>query len=76
MIRAFWSTAARAFRRTALPLAAYYAITLAVPLVNGAGRSGAAFIEHALIVFAIPPAIILVACGIHCAFHTVKVKAS
>jgi hypothetical protein len=68
MTLALWTAAARAFRRTALPLAAYYAITLALPLANGAARSGAAFIEHALVVLVVPPAIIVLAC----AFHTVK----
>lgn len=56
---ALWSAVARAFRRTALPLAAYYAVTLALPLANGAARSGGAFVDHALIVLAIPPAIIV-----------------
>jgi hypothetical protein len=65
--RVFWTTVARAFRRTALPLAAYYAVTLALPLANGA-RSGAAFVDHALVVLVIPPAIIALAC----AFHTVQ----
>jgi len=31
-------TIARAFRRVALPLAAYYAVTVAVPLANGAAQ--------------------------------------
>jgi hypothetical protein len=70
---AFWSSVARGFRRTALPLAAYYAVTLAVPLANGAARSGGAFIEHALIVLVIPPAIIVIACAFH-AFHTITAR--
>ena len=57
----FWAAVARAFRRTALPLSAYYAVTLALPLANGAARSGAAFVEHALIVLVIPPAMIVLA---------------
>jgi|RhiMethySRZTD1v2_1073278.scaffolds.fasta_scaffold622945_3 hypothetical protein len=56
---------ARAFRRTALPLAAYYAVTLGLPLANGAARSGGAFIEHALVVLAVPPIVIVVACAVH-----------
>jgi hypothetical protein len=67
---ALWSAVARAFRRTALPLAAYYTVTLAVPLANGAARSGAAFVDHALVVLVVPPAIIVAAC----ALHTVKEK--
>ena len=51
----------RVFRRAGTPLAFYYAITLALPLANGAG--GAAFLEHALVVLAIPPALILVFCA-------------
>jgi hypothetical protein len=53
----------RAFRRTALPLASYYAITLAVPLANGAAHSGAAFVEHALVVLVVPPIIVVLACA-------------
>jgi hypothetical protein len=48
-----------AFRRTALPLASYYAVTLALPLANGAALSGAAFTEHALVVLAVPVVIVL-----------------
>lgn len=61
---AFLTAVAHAFRRTALPLAAYYAITLGVPLANGAARAGAPFVEHALIVLAIPPALIVIACAL------------
>ena len=53
----------RAFRRTALPLASYYAVTLAVPLANGAAHSGAAFVEHALAALVVPPIIIVLACA-------------
>jgi hypothetical protein len=67
--RTFWTSVAHAFRRTALPLAAYYAVTLALPLANGAARSGAAFVQHALVVLAVPPILILVACGIHMIAH-------
>jgi exosortase K len=41
-------------RHTALPLAAYYAVTLALPLANGAVQSGARFVEHALVVLVVP----------------------
>jgi hypothetical protein len=54
---------ARAFRRTALPLCSYYAITLVVPVANGAALSGA-FVRHALVVLVAPPAAILLACGL------------
>lgn len=54
---------AHAFRRTALPLAAYYAVTLAVPLANGAAQSGA-FVEHALTVLLVPPVAITLACTV------------
>jgi hypothetical protein len=64
---ALWTTVARAFRRTALPLSAYYAVTLALPLANGAARSGAAFVDHALVVLVIPPAIIVLASALHVA---------
>jgi hypothetical protein len=52
----------RAFRRTALPLAAYYVVTLAIPFANGAARSGMAFVEHALVVLVVPPLLIALAC--------------
>ena len=60
----FWTAVARAFRRTALPLSAYYAVTLALPLANGAAESGA-FVEHALVVLIVPPAAIILACAVH-----------
>jgi exosortase K len=48
------------FRRPAVPLAAYYAVTLALPLANGAaGAPG--FMQHALVVLAIPPVAIGIA---------------
>jgi hypothetical protein len=53
----------RAFRRTALPLASYYAVTLAVPLANGAAHSGDAFVAHALTVLVVPPIIIALTCA-------------
>jgi hypothetical protein len=52
-----------AFRRTALPLASYYAVTLAVPLANGAAPSGA-FVAHALTVVVVPPVVIILACTV------------
>ena len=52
----------RAFRRAGTPLAFYYAVTLALPMANGVG--GSAFLEHALVVFAVPPALILSFCAV------------
>ena len=52
----------RAFRRAAPPLASYYAVTLALPLANGAAWPGTAFVEHALVVLVVPPFLIVVAC--------------
>jgi hypothetical protein len=48
--RAFYKSVAHALRRTALPLAAYYVVTLAVPVANGAAQSGS-FGRHALLSF-------------------------
>jgi hypothetical protein len=58
-------TLARAFRRAALPLGAYYAVTLALPLANGAAQSGPAFVNHALVVMALPPLLIALAWAVH-----------
>ena len=55
---------ARAFRRTALPLASYYAITLAVPLANGVERSDA-FFKHAALVLVVPVTAIVLACAVN-----------
>ena len=62
------TSVARAFRRTALPLASYYAVTLAVPLANGAAQSGA-FVDHALAVLVVPLVAIIVACAVHALFN-------
>ena len=55
----------RAFWRAALPLASYYAVTLVLPLANGAARAGDAFVEHAVVVLVVPPFLIVVACITH-----------
>jgi len=55
---------AQGVRRAALPLGCYYAVTLLLPLVNGAGESGA-FLDHALMVATVPlglVAIVAAAC--------------
>jgi hypothetical protein len=56
-----WPAVAQAFRRAAPPLAWYYAVTLALPLANGAAQAGAAFVEHALVVLLLPPVLIVLA---------------
>lgn len=45
-------------KRAWWPLAWYYAITLAVPIANGAARAGRPFLEHAVVVLAVPPILI------------------
>jgi hypothetical protein len=41
------------FRRATLPLGCYYAVTLLMPLANGAGQSRA-FLDHAVAVASVP----------------------
>ena len=41
-------------RQLALPLACYYAITLAVPFLNGSAQAGDVFLRHALVVLLVP----------------------
>ena len=59
----------RVFRRMAVPLAAYYAVTLALPLANGAAQSEAAFVEHALVVLVVPAVVVVCACAVHTIAH-------
>ena len=63
-----WARVARGFRRVALPLASYYAVTLALPLANGGAPSGA-FMAHALIVLVAPPIAIVLGCAVHTIGH-------
>jgi hypothetical protein len=49
--------------RFAVPLAAYYAVTLVLPLANGAG-SNDAFAKHAGVVLVIPPVMIGLMCAL------------
>jgi hypothetical protein len=58
-----WPTVLQAFRRATPPLAWYYAITLALPLANGAAQAGVAFVEHAMVVLVLPPVLIVLACA-------------
>jgi hypothetical protein len=62
MSHALWPAVVRAFTRAAPPLASYYAVTLVLPLANGAARTGGAFVEHALTVLVLPPVLIIVVC--------------
>ena len=48
-----------AVRRAAVPLASYYAVTLALPLVNGAAYSDG-FAAHAVAVLLVPPIVVSV----------------
>jgi hypothetical protein len=57
------TTIGRAFHRTRVPLAFYYAVTLALPLANGAAQAGEAFATHALVVLVIPPIAIVLVCA-------------
>jgi hypothetical protein len=60
---------ARAFHWAAVPLAAYYAVTLALPIANGAARSGMVFVKHALVVLIVP----LLAVALGGAIHAILV---
>lgn len=51
---------ARAFRGAAAPLLSYYAISVIVPLLNGAGARGAPFLEHVCFVLLLPPVLIVI----------------
>ena len=51
----------RAYRRESVPLLAYYAVTLAVPVAHGAAQSGATFLKHALVVLLVPPLLVAAA---------------
>ena len=62
MSRVVWTIVAGAFRRTALPLASYYGVTLALPMATGASRSDTDFARHALVVLVVPLAAIVFAC--------------
>jgi hypothetical protein len=61
MIATVWPAVVQAFRRAATPLVWYYAVTLALPLANGAAYAGAPFVEHALVVLVFPPVLVVMA---------------
>jgi exosortase K len=46
------------FRRARVPLVSYYVVTVVLPLANGSGNSGRAFIEHLAFVVLAPPTLI------------------
>ena len=60
----------RAYRRALVPLAAYYAVTLALPVANGAAQSGMAFWKHALVVLLVP----LLAIALGSTIHVIYVR--
>ena len=61
-----WPAVGKAFRRTALPLLSYYALTLAVPFANGAAQSDTtAFLRHAIVVLVVPPVAIMLVSAVH-----------
>jgi hypothetical protein len=68
--RAIGPAVARTFRHAALPLAWYYAVTLALPIANGAARGGMAFVEHGAVVLALPIVIVLACATIRSAILT------
>lgn len=53
-----------ACRRTALPLAWYYIVTVAIPIANGASLSDGLFVRHVLVVLALPPLLIVLVAGV------------
>jgi hypothetical protein len=55
----------------ALPLVSYYAVTLGLPLANGAPQSGAPFARHALVVLVVPPVMIVLGWGARRTFQAI-----
>jgi exosortase K len=54
-----------ACRRAAVPLTAYYAVTLGLPLANGAAQAGRRLVDHAVIVVVVPLLMIALAAAFH-----------
>jgi exosortase K len=54
----------RVCRRAAVPLTAYYAVTLGIPLVNGAAQSEARLVDHAVTVIVVPLLMVALACAL------------
>jgi hypothetical protein len=65
MNSSLWAALRQGFQHAALPLAWYYAVTLGVPLANGAAKSNAGFVKHAITVAVVPPIAIVLACAVH-----------
>ena len=59
MNRTLATTIARAFRRAVVPLTAYYAVTVGLPLANGAAQSGSSFGRHTLVVLIVPAILVV-----------------
>ncbi len=59
------SRLARAYRRVLVPLAAYYLVTVVLPIANGATESGTAFARHAIVVLVVPLAAIALGSAVH-----------
>jgi hypothetical protein len=55
---------ARGCRRAAIPLTAYYFVTLGLPLANGAAGRSALFVPHASLVIAVPLCLIVGSCAL------------
>jgi exosortase K len=49
----------RLFRRSLFPVLVYYAVTLGVPIANGAYKQGSNFTEHAVFVLVVPLLLLL-----------------
>ena len=64
-----WPAVVQAFRRAATPLVWYYAVTLALPLANGAAHAGTPFVEHALVVLVFPPVLVVVGGAMFAILH-------
>ncbi|HKY42081.1 MAG TPA: exosortase K [Pyrinomonadaceae bacterium] len=63
--------------RLLIPLGIYYAVTLAVPLLNGSYKQGAAFWEHFSFVLVLPLLLVLCLFVAHCAYRrTMRVQKS
>ena len=65
-------TVATAFRRARLPLIAYYVVTIALPLANGSGNTGTAFLEHLAFVLLAPPTTIMFVAVVLLVFRLAK----
>jgi hypothetical protein len=68
------SALGRTFRRAALPLGCYYAVTLGLPIANGAASAGSRFVGHALVVSMLPPMLIAMACTLAVAAEALWLK--